>query len=196
MNIEKGRLETSFSQLCTLAVLIREQGKFTKDPCIYGCLTYRGEFTEVRGTIPPVGKWMHWNANKEYKTIENIYFIGNLKAFLCWYKRLPNIPAYSSFSLSHNIHGTKKYIWNRPVEEAKKMKCYKRLIYNIYNISQVFVAHSFWVSCRNISHTFVELCMETPYWWTETVHQYGRRKSTKTSGVHFFYKSSSFSLEN
>ena len=59
MNIEKGRLETSFSQLCKLAVLIREQGKFTKDPCIYGCLTYRGKFTEVRGTIPPVGKWMH-----------------------------------------------------------------------------------------------------------------------------------------
>ena len=36
---------------------------------------------------------------------------------------------YSSFSLSRNKHGTKKYIWNRPVEEAKKTKCYKRLIY-------------------------------------------------------------------
>ena len=35
----------------------------------------------------------------------------------------------SSFSLSRNKHGTKKYIWNRPVEETKKMKCYKRLIY-------------------------------------------------------------------
>ena len=39
------------------------------------------------------------------------------------------ILAYSSFSLSRNKHGTKKYIWNRPVEEAKKMKCYKRVIY-------------------------------------------------------------------
>ena len=29
-----------------------------------------------------------------------------------------------------------------------------------------------------------------------SVHQYGRRKSTKTSGVHFFYKSSFFSLES
>ena len=28
-----------------------------------------------------------------------------------------------------------------------------------------------------------------------TVHQYGRQKSTKTSRVHFFYKSSFFSLE-
>ena len=32
--------------------------------------------------------------------------------------------SYRSFSLSRN----KKYIGNRPVEEAKKMKCYKRLI--------------------------------------------------------------------
>ena len=34
-----------------------------------------------------------------------------------------------SFSLSRNKHGTKTYIANRRVEEAKKMKCYKRLIY-------------------------------------------------------------------
>ena len=58
--------------------------------------------------------------------------------------------------------------------------------------SQVFVAHNFWVICRNVWRTFVELCMETPY----LLHQYGRRKSTKTSGVHSFYKSSFFSLEN
>ena len=32
--------------------------------------------------------------------------------------------------------------------------------------SQVFVAHSFWVIWRNVSRTFVELCMETPYWCT------------------------------
>ena len=62
--------------------------------------------------------------------------------------------------------------------------------------SQVFVAHSFWVTCRNVSCTFGELCMEMPYWCTVLVHQYGRRKSTKTSRVHFFYKSSFFSLGN
>ena len=39
---------------------------------------------------------------------------------------------YRSFSLSRNKHGTKKYIGNRPVEEAKKMKCYKRLVYKQY----------------------------------------------------------------
>ena len=70
--------------------------------------------------------------------------------------------------------------------------------YNINDLSkfQVFVAHSFWVICRNVSRTFVELCMETPYWCTVLVHQYGSRKSTKTFGVHFFYKSYLFSLEN
>ena len=55
--------------------------------------------------------------------------------------------------------------------------------------SQVFVAHSFWAVCQNVSRNFVELCMETPYWCTALLHQYGHRKSTKTSGVHFFYKS-------
>ena len=34
------------------------------------------------------------------------------------------------------------------------------------NLSQVSLAHSFWVICQNISSTFVELCMETPYWCT------------------------------
>ena len=62
--------------------------------------------------------------------------------------------------------------------------------------SQVFVAHSFGVICQNISPTFVGLCIEMPYRCTVLEHQYGHQKSTKTSGVHFFYKSSLFSLEN
>ena len=80
------------------------------------------------------------------------------------------------------------------MEEAKKKKCYKRLIYkqNYLSKSQVFVAYSFWVICQNISRTFVDLCLETPYWCTDLVHQYSRRKSTKTSKVHFFHKSSFF----
>ena len=51
---------------------------------------------------------------------------------------------------------------------------------------QDFVAHIFWVIYLNVSCTFEELCMETPYWCTVLVHQYGRRKSTKTSGGNFF----------
>ena len=38
-------------------------------------------------------------------------------------------------------HASKKEIGNRPVEEANKMKCYKRLIYKQF--VQVFVVHSF-----------------------------------------------------
>ena len=47
----------------------------------------------------------------------------------------------NSFSLSRN-----KYIKNCPSPRS--------------------VTHSFWVICRNISRTIVELCMETPYFCT------------------------------
>ena len=42
------------------------------------------------------------------------------------------------------------------MEKAKKMKCYKRLIYKQFYKSQVYVAHSFRVICRNISRTIVD----------------------------------------
>ena len=43
------------------------------------------------------------------------------------------------------------------------------------------------------SNVFFEIMRNLDkYWCTVLVHQYGRRKSTKTSGVHFFYKSSFF----
>ena len=58
------------------------------------------------------------------------------------------------------------------MEEAKKMKCYIRLIYKQFSKSRVLVAHSFWVICRNVSGTFVELCLGKPYWCTVLVHQY------------------------
>ena len=45
---------------------------------------------------------------------------------------------------------------------------------------------SFWVICRNVSRTFAELCKETPYWCIVLVHQYGRRKSTKTNWSSLF----------
>ena len=38
------------------------------------------------------------------------------------------VVTYSGIHRFH-CHATKKYIGNRPVEEAEKMKCYKRLIY-------------------------------------------------------------------
>ena len=43
----------------------------------------------------------------------------------------------------HAINTAQKKIGNCPVEEVKKMKCYKRLIYKQLSKSQLFVAHSF-----------------------------------------------------
>ena len=60
---------------------------------------------------------------------------------------------YRSFSL--HVTRQKNYIGNLPVEEAKKMKCYKTLIHKQFSKSQVFVAHSFWLICRNVSRIFV-----------------------------------------
>ena len=52
--------------------------------------------------------------------------------------------------------------------------------------SQVYVAHSFWVICWNISRTIVELCMETPYLCKVFTHKYGRQKSAKFSSAKLF----------
>ena len=54
------------------------------------------------------------------------------------------------------------------------------------------MAHSFWVICRNVSRTFVELCMETPYWCTVLVHQYGHGKRPKHLEFTFSTKALSF----
>ena len=92
-----------------------------------------------------------------------------------------------------HCHAIKKCIRNRSLEVSKKMKCYKRLIY------KQFAQESGLCDPQFLSYfpkRFTHLCTETPYWCTVLVHQHGRRKSTKTCGVHFFYKSPLFSFEN
>ena len=93
-----------------------------------------------------------------------------------------------------HCHATKKQIGNRPVEEAKRRRCCKRLIYKQFVQVSGFVADIFWVIFRNVSRTFVELCMGTPYWCTQfwSTHIYGRRKLTRTSGVHFLFSTFTF----
>ena len=82
------------------------------------------------------------------------------------------------------------------MEEAKKMKCYKRLMYKQFaQVSGLCGPQFLSYLPKRFTH-FVDLCRETPYWCTVLVHQYGRRKLTKTSGVHFFYKNFFISLEN
>ena len=78
---------------------------------------------------------------------------------------------YRSFSLSRN----------------KKMNC-KPSSGRSQDNEMFFLAQSFWVICRNVSRTF----METPYWCTVLVHQYGRRKSTKHLEFTFSIKALSF----
>ena len=108
---------------------------------------------------------------------------------ISWHAAHRTIFTFSGpFSQYHfHRHATKKI--NRPVEEAKKMRCYKRLIY------KQFVQVSGLCGPQFLSN-LLKRCMETPYWCTVLVPQYGRWKSAKTSGVHFFYKSPFFSLEN
>ena len=76
------------------------------------------------------------------------------------------------------------------------MKCYKRLIYKqFFQVSGVcgpqFVSYlrkRFTHLCRALSEDSILVYrFGAPIW--------PRRKSTKASGVHFFYKSSLFSLE-
>ena len=68
------------------------------------------------------------------------------------------------------------------------MKCYKRLIFEKFvQVSGLGGPQFLSYLPKRFTH-FGELCMETPYWCTVLVHQHGRQKSTKTSGVHFFYK--------
>ena len=84
---------------------------------------------------------------------------------------------------------------NNAWETIQWKKPRKWNVINNLSKSQVFVAHSFWVICRNISCTLVELCMEMLYWFTVLVHQYGCRKSTKHLEFTFSIKALSFHWE-
>ena len=95
-----------------------------------------------------------------------------------------------------HCHATKKYIGNRPVEEAKKMKCYKRLIYKqFFQVSGLcrpqflsYLPKHFMHLCRALYGDAILVYHVGPPIWPPEIN--------KTSGVHFFYKSSFFSLEN
>ena len=97
-----------------------------------------------------------------------------------------------SFSLSRS----KRINWKPSNGRGQENECYKRLIYKRFVQVSGLCGPQF---PSYLPNRFMHLCralMETPYWCAILAHQYGRRKSTKTSGVHFFYKSSFFSLKN
>ena len=91
---------------------------------------------EYISTHNKAAAYLHWGICKDH----DIEFTDK------WYEHKPETVMYNknntitimwdmpintdwSFSLSRNKYGTKTCIGNRRVEEAKKMKCYKRLIH-------------------------------------------------------------------
>ena len=92
-------------------------------------------FEAVRGRGWGQQRLIHFFGALHNSSLENTYRYSTF-FFLKWPPKhingnssLVRFGTNSSFSLSRNKHDTKKCIWNCPVEEAKKMKCYKRLIY-------------------------------------------------------------------
>ena len=61
-----------------------------------------------------------------------------------------------SFSLSRNKHGTKNKFETVQWKKPRKWNVTKDWYINNLSKSQVFVAHSFWVICRNISRTIID----------------------------------------
>ena len=58
------------------------------------------------------------------------------------------------------------------MEESKKIKCCKRLKYKQFlQVSGLCGAQCLSYLPKRFT-LLVELCMETPYWWTVLVHQY------------------------
>ena len=117
----------------------------------------------------------HWKKNTAKR---DLHYFGRVCHAMCDNKNERAVIVFTVTQHEIKLETVQKKL---PEEEAKKMKCCKRLIYKQFSKSQVFMSHSFWLICRNVSRTFVGLCTETPYWCTVLVHQYSRRKSTKTS---------------
>ena len=72
-----------------------------------------------------------------------------------------------------HCHVTKKWIGIRPVEEAKKMKCYKRLTYKQFvQVSGLFGPQFLSYLPKRSTHLCRALYGDDIYWCTVLVHQY------------------------
>ena len=77
------------------------------------------------------------------------------------------------------------------------MKYYKRLIYKQFvQISGLCGPQFLSYLSKHFTHLYRAFSIGDIVWRRPIGGQLGRRKSTKTSGVHFFCKSSSFSHES
>ena len=84
------------------------------------------------------------------------------------------------------------------MEEAKKTKCYKRLLYKQFvEVSGLCGPQLVSYLPKRFTHLSRALHGDAIFVYSfGPVHKCGRGKSTKPSGVHFFSKSSFFSHES
>ena len=86
-----------------------------------------------------------------------------------------------------HCHATKKKLETVQWKKPRKWNVERQISEQFFQVSG-HCGPQFLSYLPSVSRTFVELCMEAPYWCTVSVHQYGPQKSTKTSGVPFFSK--------
>ena len=99
-----------------------------------------------------------------------------------------------TLSLRLFLHGTSLLHLSKILKAMPLKPQPLRSVWNIRRTQRFLAMNNTYSLTSNV---FFEIMRNLDkYWCTVLVHQYGRRKSTKTSGVHFLYESSFFSLEN
>ena len=96
-----------------------------------------------------------------------------------------------------SIHNCKMAYWKPSSGRSQETECYKRLVFKQFVQVSGLCGQQF---LSYLPKRFTHLCRasygDAILVYRNLLHQYGYRKSTKTSGVHFFYKISFFPLEN
>ena len=121
----------------------------------WGILLLKEQMTSVRKTL----KTLVWLAQNRLISSEiclkNNHKIGRfLPIAFCGKKKLPR--NYSEIGRFFCEFVPREiWIYQKP--------CIKDWYINNLFKSQVHVVYTFWVICRNISRTIIELCMKTPY---------------------------------
>ena len=109
---------------------------------------------------------------------------------------IPSIRRYRAVHMSRNEQKNLKSFnersqsrkWNI-IEDSKTYNLSKSQVCAVHHLLLLLLFFP-----QKVSRNFVKLFMETPCWCTNMGHQYGGRKSTKTSGFHFWDKNAFFFL--
>ena len=93
-------------------------------------LHQHAQATRFCGGLWPTVKTKHISKTLQYSIILKPYLIPTHFWFQSYIKEFYRRSYISCHHIDRfHCHATKNWIGNRPVEETKKMKCYKRLIY-------------------------------------------------------------------